>query len=124
LKESSANLHQKMHSGINEYDVMTLKKGSSVLQDTAFSLFVRERGSYSFVQLGFVARPIQMRQVVELVLKELAPRPKNLWLNNQDLRGNPTRVYALYYSHAKLAVLSDQDVQLLPVGCELEVIFA
>ncbi|KAH9255183.1 hypothetical protein BASA81_006623 [Batrachochytrium salamandrivorans] len=108
--------------GVNVFDVRTLTKTSSHRE---FVLYVRERGTYSFIELGFPSKPTKLQQLVEATLLHVPERKKNRWLNNPDLgRQEATRVYAFYLPRpAKLTVLSNEDVQRLPNKCELEVIF-
>lgn len=107
--------------GPNAYDVRTLK--DFVIHTVhQFHLFVRERGTYSFTRLGFITQP-SMRELVQATLKNIPLRPKNLYINNQDLRNKPTRTYAFYLPRpARAAVLTDADLAVVPDGCELEVI--
>jgi glycoprotein 3-alpha-L-fucosyltransferase len=111
--------------GPNVYDVRVLKTSvmESTMSDQDFVLFIRERGSYAFVRIGFQTRP-NMRELIEQSLQHVPITPKNLWKDNDDLRNQPyPRVYAFYLPRpARLAVLSDEDIQHLPNGCELEMI--
>jgi hypothetical protein len=106
--------------GINAFDVNSLSPSPL---PGAFYLFLRERGTYAFTQLAF-EKALSMRELVEATLSRLATRPKNLWLNNDDRRDLVRRVYAFYLPRpAKVAVLSNEELALLPSGTELEVIF-
>jgi len=73
-------------------------------------------------RLDFVARPA-FKHLVAAVLDALKVREKNRWKHNEDRRGLPTRMYALYTPWSRLPVLGDVDLKCLRNGAELEVIF-
>lgn len=109
--------------GANAYDVRTLSRPTP---GRPFVLYMRERGTYSFVELGFDTKPTKLQELVDATLLHVPERKKNRWLNNPDLerQDRPARVYAFYLPRpAKATVLSDLDVQFLPNKCEMEVIF-
>jgi len=111
----------RRRDGPSKWDVDHLK---DVVEVTVhdFALFVRERNSYAFTRLGFKGRPT-MRDLIKSALEHVPITKKNLWTNNDDLRNKPTRVYGFYLPRpARVVVLSDEELELLPNGCELEMI--
>ena len=75
--------------GFNAYDLKKLIQYFDPSVDI-FSLFIRERNQYSFTRIGFSEKP-KLKTLIEAVLKYLRPNPKNLWIDNTDLRNKPTR---------------------------------
>jgi hypothetical protein len=110
--------------GSNAYDERVLREVQVEARAAAapFSLFVRERGDYVFHRLEF-ARVPTMLGLVRAVLTHLSPREKQLWKENDDLRGLPARVYAFYTVTQRLPVLGNEDLAALPAGAEVKVIF-
>ncbi|KAH9259798.1 hypothetical protein BASA81_002220 [Batrachochytrium salamandrivorans] len=106
--------------GVNAYD---LREVVPVNAQFGHGLFVRERGAYSFVRLGFASPPHSILYVLEMVLANVQQAPVNLWKDNGEKGDVPPRVYALYTLHSKRPVLSDEDLQALPNHAELEVVF-
>lgn len=108
--------------GVNAYD---LRQVVAVNAHLGYGLFVRERGTYSFVRLGFASPPHGMLYVLETILANVRPAPVNWWKDNGGGESEVVapRVYALYTVHSKRPVLSDEDLQALPNHAELEVVF-
>lgn len=108
--------------GSNQYDIKMVK-----LDKPNYStyLYVRERGTYGFTQIGFPQRPSKIIELVQAVLNRLSRRRINLWKDNDDKRPlkHLNRVYAIYTIAGRRPVLSDEDVQVLSANAEIEVIF-
>lgn len=112
--------------GANMYDLDVLQQHCNKIDNATFILYVRERGSYAFTELGFASKPQTLGEVVVRVLECVKERKKNLWINNEnrERNGEAARVYALYMPRpARLPVLSNEDLLALKSGTELEVIF-
>jgi len=116
--------------GPNEYDERMLRKvdvpnipGEVAVKETAFSLYIRERGQYIFTLFRFARRPA-MAELVDITLEEIKPSDKPLYNRNEDLRNTPSRIYTFYSIFPRHTVLTDGDINSLPIeGVELEVIF-
>ena len=105
----------------DEHTVRSPSLGGGASEKT---LYVRERGVYGHWRVHL--SPITLEALVGVVLEHIKPREKNLWLNNMDYRGKPTRVYAFVASgrhSGRVPILSDAEVQALPDNAELDVIF-